>query len=55
MQCRIAWGEWAVQLLQCTPTLPWGSGRWNSYKALAHCPGGMGSGTPTMPYHIVSG
>ena len=30
MPCLTAWGQWAVQLLICTPTLPRGGGQWNS-------------------------
>ena len=30
------WGQWAVQLMQCTPTLPGGGGQWNSCNARAH-------------------
>ena len=48
MNCLTAWGQWAVQLLQCTASLPWGSGQCNSYKTLPHCPGAVGSATPTM-------
>ena len=25
MHCLTAWGQWAVELLQCTASLPWGS------------------------------
>ena len=35
--CLTALGQWAVQLLQCTAPLPWGSGQWNS---------SVGSGAP---------
>ena len=48
MLCPTAWGQWAAQLLQCTASLPWGSGQWNSRNALPHCPGGVGSATPAM-------
>ena len=41
-----AWGQQAVQLLQCTASLPWGSGQWNPCNALPHCLGAVGSGTP---------
>ena len=37
-----AWGQWAVQLLQCTTALPGGSGQWNSCNARAHQLGGRG-------------
>ena len=57
------WGQWAVQLMQCTPTLPGGGGQWNSCNARAHelgdgesCPGsgrcsnsGTRACTPTLP------
>ena len=42
MHCLTAWGQWAVELLQCTAPLPGGSGRCNSCNALPHCPGGSG-------------
>ena len=44
--CLTAWGQWAVQLLQCTASVPGGSGQCNSCNALPHCPGAVGSGTP---------
>ena len=39
MHCRTARGQWAVQLLQCTASLPGGSGQCNSCNALPHCLG----------------
>ena len=64
MQCRSAWGPWAVELLQCIAVLPGGSGQPNSCNALPHCLrgsgqwnsciapphylGAVGSGTPAM-------
>ena len=43
LQCTAsAWGQWAVELLQCTASLPGGSGQCNSCNALPHCPGGSG-------------
>ena len=48
MHCPTAWGQWAVQLLQCTASLPWGSGQRNSCNALPHCLGVVGSATPAM-------
>ena len=42
MRCLTAWGQWAVELLQRTASLPWGSGQWNSCHTLPHCPGGSG-------------
>ena len=45
MHCRTAWGQWAVDLLQCTAPLPGGSGQCNSCNALPHCPGAVGSAT----------
>ena len=41
-------GQWAVELLQCTASLPGGSGQCNSCNALPHCPGAVGSTTPAM-------
>ena len=48
MHCLTAWGQWAVQLLQCTASLPGGIGQCNFCNALPHCPGAAGSGTPAM-------
>ena len=50
LQCiaSLPWGQWAVQPLQCTASLPLGSGQCNSGNAVPHCPGAVGSGTPTM-------
>ena len=42
IHCLTAWGQWAVELLQRTASLPWGSGQWNSCHTLPHCPGGSG-------------
>ena len=63
MHCHTAWGQWAVELLLCTASVPGGSGQWNSCHALPHClgewavelvqctasvPGAVGSGTCAM-------
>ena len=48
MHCLTALGQWAVQLLQCTASLPRGSGQCNSCTTLPHCPGAVGSATPAM-------
>ena len=48
MHCHTAWGHWAVELLQCTATVPGGSGQWNSCNALPHCLGAVGGISPTM-------
>ena len=32
--CLTAWGQWTVQLLQCTASLPGGSGQWNAMQCL---------------------
>ena len=48
MHCLTALGQQAVQLLQCTASLPGGSGQRNSCNALSHCLGAVGSGTPAM-------
>ena len=39
MHCRIVWGQWAAELLQCTAPLPGGSGQWTSGNTLPHCLG----------------
>ena len=46
--CLTAWGQWAVQLLQCTASLPGGSGQCNSCNALPRCLGAVGSATSAM-------
>ena len=43
MHCHTAWGQWAVELMSCTASLPGGSGQCNSCNALPHCPGAVGS------------
>ena len=48
MHCPTAWGQWAVQLLQYTASLPWGSRQCNSRNALPHCLGAVDSATPAM-------
>ena len=48
MHCPTAWGQWTVQLLQCTASLSQSSGQWNSCNALPHRPGAVGSGTLEM-------
>ena len=40
--CLTAWGQRAVQLLQCTASLPGSSGQCNSCNALPQCHGGSG-------------
>ena len=39
-------GQWAVEPLQCTTSLPRGHEQLGSCNALPHCPGALGSGTP---------
>ena len=46
--CLTALGQWAAELLQCTASLPGGSGQCNSCNALPHCLGAVGSGPPAM-------
>ena len=48
VHCHTAWGQWVVELLQRTATLPGGSGQWNSCNALPRCLGVVGTGTPAM-------
>ena len=45
MRCLTALGQWALQLLQCTASPPWGSGQWNSCNALPQGLGAVGSAT----------
>ena len=48
MHCLTAWGQRAVELLQCTAPLPGGSGQCNSCNTVPHCLGAVGSRTPAM-------
>ena len=48
MHYLTALGQWAVELLQCTASLPGGSGQCNSCNALPRRLGAVGSGTPAM-------
>ena len=48
MHCLTAWGQWTVQLRQCTAPLPGGSGQCNSCNALPHRLGAVDSATPAM-------
>ena len=64
-----AWGQWAVQLLQCIGSLPggighpkscnalppWSSGQWNSCNAVLLCLGAVGVAIPTMHCHTAWG
>ena len=55
MHRHTACGQWAVELLLCTATVPGGNGQWNSYNALPHCLWVVGSGTPAMHRHTACG
>ena len=46
---------WAVEFLQHTASLPWGSGQWNSYHPLPHCLGVVGRATPAIHCHTAWG
>ena len=48
MHCHTTWGQWALQLLQCSASLLGGSGQCNCCDALPHCLGPVGSATPTV-------
>ena len=48
MHCPMAWGQWALQLLQYTASLPLDSGHCNFCSALPHRLGAVGSGTPAI-------
>ena len=50
MHCLTAWGQWTVQLLQCTASLPGGSGQCNSRTTLPHCLWAVDSATSAMHY-----
>ena len=51
MHCHTAWVHWAVEFLQCTASLPRGSGQCDSCNTLPHCLGAVGSRTPAMHCH----
>ena len=48
MHCLRAWGQLAVERLQCTAIVPGGSGQWNCCTALPHCLGAAGTQPPAM-------
>ena len=48
MHCLTALGQWAVELLLYTASLPWGSGEGSFFCTLPHCTGAVGSGTPSI-------
>ena len=50
MHCLTAWRQWTVQLLQCTASLPRGSGQCNFRNTLPHCLGAVDSATSKMHY-----
>ena len=37
LYCLITLGQWALELLLKTPSLPLGSGQWNCFCTLPHC------------------
>ena len=53
--CHTAWRLWAVGLLQCSVSLPWGSGQCNSCNARPPYLGAVGSGIPTRNCRIAWG
>ena len=55
MHRHTAQGHWAVELLQCTATVPVGSGQQNCCNAPPHCPRAVGSGAATMHRHTARG
>ena len=50
LQCTtsLPWGQWAVELLSCTASLPGGSGQWNSCHALAYGLGALSTASRAM-------
>ena len=52
IHCLTTWGPWAVELLQCTASLPEGSAQCNSCNTLPHSLGAVGIGTPEVHCHI---
>ena len=51
INCLTAYGQWAVELLQCTAALLGRGRQWNSCTALPRCVGAVGTGTPAMHCH----
>ena len=48
VHCLTALGQWAVELLLYSASLPGGSGQWYPCGTLPHCLGAVGSGTPAV-------
>ena len=46
--CLAAQGQWAVELLECTASLPVRSGQWNSFYVPPHCFWAAGNGTTSV-------
>ena len=55
VHCLTALGQWVVELLLYSTSLPWGSGQWNSYSTMPHCLRAMCSGTPAVHSHTALG
>ena len=50
-----ACGQWGLELVLCTATLPGGTEPCNSCNTLPHCPGSTGGATPAMHCHTAWG
>ena len=46
--CQTTWSQWALELMQCTSTLPGGSGECNSCNVRPHGLWVVGSGARAM-------
>ena len=55
MHCLTACGHWVVELLQCTASLPVGTGQWNACNALPHYLEAVGSGNLAVHCLAASG
>ena len=55
MHRHAPWGQWALEFMKCIATLPVCSGQWNSYNALPHYLGAMGTGPTPMHCHTACG
>ena len=55
MHRHTAGGKWAVELLQCTTTLPAGNGHLYSCHAPPLCLWTVGNGNPAMHCHFACG
>ena len=54
MHCVSIWGQWAMEVVHYTASLPGGSGQWNSCNTPPDRLGAVGSATPARHYLTAS-